>query len=53
MVSLSCCMVMLSPPSSAVAPCLVFLISLDGSKHDCGRDLVLSGPRWAPNVLAS
>ena len=34
----------LSPPSSADAPCLVFLMLLDGSQHDCGWDLVLSGP---------
>ena len=34
----------LSPFSSAVTPCLVFLMLLDGSERACGWDLVLSGP---------
>ena len=45
---MSCCMETLSPPSSADAPCLVLLMLLDGSQHDCEWDLVLSGE---PNVL--
>jgi len=44
MVSMSCCMETMSPPSSADAPCLVFLMLLGGSQHDCQWDLVLSGP---------
>ena len=44
MVSMSCCMEMLSPPSSADATFLVFLMLLDGSQHACEWDLVLSGP---------
>jgi len=44
MVSMSCCMETLSPPSSADAPCLIFLMLLDGSQHNCEWDLVLSGP---------
>ena len=44
MVSMSCCMVTLSPPYSAAKPCLVFLMLLVGSQHDCEWDLVLSGP---------
>ena len=44
MVSMSCCLETLSPSSSANAPCLVFLMLLDGSQHDCEWDLVLSGP---------
>ena len=44
MVSMSCCMETLSPLSSADAPCLVLLMLLDGSKSNCGWDLVLSGP---------
>jgi len=44
MVAMSCCMQTLSPPSSANAPCLKFLMLLDGSQHDCEWDLVLSGP---------
>jgi len=37
-------MVTLSPPSSAADPCLVFLMLLGGSQHNCEWDLVLSGP---------
>ena len=44
MVSMSCCMETLSPPSIADAPCLVFLMLLGGSQHDCEWNLVLSGP---------
>ena len=44
MVSMSCCMETMSTPSSADAPCLIFLILLDGSGHVCERDLVLSSP---------
>jgi len=44
MVSISSCMETLSPPSSAGAPCLVLLMLLSGSQHDCEWDLVLSGP---------
>ena len=41
---MSCCMETLSPPSSADAPSLVFLMLLDGSQQDYEWDLVLSGP---------
>ena len=44
MVSMSYCMETLSPSSSKDAPFLVFLMLLDDSQHDCGWDLVLSGP---------
>ena len=44
MVSMSCCMVTVSPPSSVTDPCLVFLMLLDGSQHDGEWDLVLSSP---------
>ena len=44
MVSMSCCMVTLSPPSNVDVPCLVFLMLLDGKKCDCEWDLVLSSP---------
>jgi len=37
-------MVTLSPPSGAADPCLVFLMLLGGSQHDCELDLVLSSP---------
>ena len=45
---MSCCMVMLSPPSCPDGPCLVFLISPDNFDHNCGWDLVLSGPTVFP-----
>jgi len=44
MVSMSYCMETLSRPSSVDAPCLIFLMLLDGSEHYCEWDLVLSGP---------
>jgi len=42
--SMSCCMVTLFPPSGAADPCLVFLMLLGGSQHDCEWDLGLLGP---------
>jgi len=44
MVSIIYCMETLSPPSIANAPCLVLLMLLDGSQHDCEWGLVLSCP---------
>jgi len=61
MVSISYCMKTLSPPSSADAACLVLLMLLGGSQHNCEWDLVLSGPmvgakysrRLTPSPLTS
>ena len=49
-VSMSCCMVTLSPSSCPDVPCLVFLILPDSSNHNCGWDL---GPHGGRQMFSS
>jgi len=51
MASMSCCKAGASLPSDSNRPCLVFLITLEGSVGNVDGINFYRAPRWAPNVL--
>ena len=53
MTSMSCCKVGTSLPSDPSGPCLVFLITSQGSIANVDGIMFYQAPQWAPNVLVN
>ena len=53
MASMSCCKIGASLPSDSCGPCLVFLITLEGSITNADGIKFYRALQWAPNVLAN